>query len=488
MADFNDVFRTGDTGLSMGNEKSMIEQVIRERGNIKVETTMRDIRNLALENFLNGIIYGENGEKSGVDYSALINTTTSSVEKTVLERLSNINLNGIMERTSNAGVNLARAHIEYENVTSILDAVSTKYDQIMQAINSGKIQDYSQEVQDMANEMRRAYNYIKQRIGNKLKTESGMITVASAMMDGNSFDFGKFRHYYLTLRELDKILLSLPNVNELGDNFERYLTQALSNLTQEQYNELMQILGSSFTKVTQTGGINIARNGGRGGPLLSFNITNDFAKLIPQGPKQNTNWRTSMIGDGYSITITPESAKQGKADVTFELPNGSFRGMSLKNWASLAGSNKQFGFGETDVLSALIRSSGLDSTQSYALTVLREGYYGMDCGAEQFARICIIADILMGYSQQNGWATDLVINDRSAKRIFVYNIPNLIMNMMTALDIQGYNHSDIQIDAIALYEGVKDMDSGRTEAYIGMMFSDLYSRLVSVHLTGAAMA
>ena len=167
-------------------------------------------------------------------------------------------------------------------------------------------------------------------------------------------------------------------------------------------------------------------------------------------------------------------------DVEINFEDGTSRGLSLKNWGNLAGSNEFAGIGETSLLSALIRSGGENDTNSYAFALL-SNKESILAQAHRFAEISIAADIVMGLAQENNWASDLVINDRSAKHIYVFNIPALINNMHETLNIGGYDKGYLQSVSWDILNNITQ-DEGRSQEYLQQMFGVLRSRIVQIKL------
>ena len=159
--------------------------------------------------------------------------------------------------------------------------------------------------------------------------------------------------------------------------------------------------------------------------------------------------------------------------------------LSLKNWANIISSNESSGLGETNILGALIRSAGLNSSQNYSLALLSNSSSILN-SAHNFAKLSIAADILMGISQKDNWASDLVINDRSEKCIYVYNIPSLLNDIEKNLNITGYNGSYLGSISHNILKNIKVREN-RTNKYIQNMFGLLKSKMVSVKLSSGAL-
>lgn len=181
-----------------------------------------------------------------------------------------------------------------------------------------------------------------------------------------------------------------------------------------------------------------------------LNITTSVQQLLDvqekeiinkAGEKQGYKYAiTGLNGSKFSINSTFEN-KSGKMDILFTLPNINgqskvFR-ISAKNWAVI---NNSRDFGETDMLSAILRTtSELDPAFKYAVQTnwdkMPEPYLSK---AKQFGRICILVDVLVGYSQSTGYADTVVVNDRSDKKIKVYSMVKLLNKVQKNITDESY--------------------------------------------------
>ena len=139
------------------------------------------------------------------------------------------------------------------------------------------------------------------------------------------------------------------------------------------------------------------------------------------------------------------AGKQGKADIKLELDlpnigNSSFK-VSAKNWGMLDGKD----FGNINLWDALARSSQhYGQVMGYGVQMIRGKYKKITL--HQWARMCILLDSLMGYSQKNNYADTIIINDRGNKKIRVYSISNIINNYYNQKSKQfiiGYNDNNM---------------------------------------------
>jgi hypothetical protein len=92
--------------------------------------------------------------------------------------------------------------------------------------------------------------------------------------------------------------------------------------------------------------------------------------------------------------------------------------------------------------------------------------------AHNFAKMAIVLDTLVGYSQKENWVDTLVINDRKSGKIIVEHIPTLVNkyakgDTSSKLSVIGYPEGTIRDYSEKLYEShiseAKDIQRYRTE-------------------------
>ncbi len=221
------------------------------------------------------------------------------------------------------------------------------------------------------------------------------------------------------------------------------------------------------------------------------------------------------IGDfkfNLDIDIDPYQSRQGKMDVEFQLKLDDnitpFR-ISAKSWTDF-GSD----FGETSVGAALMRTSGFDWTQAYTLGLTMGNYLTYNSGSfydydifstnllqpyydqiHKFAKVNLLLDILMGYSQINLYADTIVINQRSQKKVYVASIAQILnkikgqINSNKDWNINDYKQNDLLNKLQNLYNTILNRDGKLDEdtffAYgyryllqqkVALRFSDLNAR------------
>lgn len=231
---------------------------------------------------------------------------------------------------------------------------------------------------------------------------------------------------------------------------------------------------------------------------------NDFISLVTKpevdskGNQTNTTYYEIDDGQGGKFQFKfisgfnmSQEGKYQKMDVDFMFndPGASknkqvpFR-ISAKNWS------KDNDFGETSLIAAMIRNFGSDD---YAL---QYAFIMQDKGAEknaieeahQVAKLSAFLDILMGYSQEEGYADTIVINRRSAKEVKVYSIRNMLLNIQKQLKsggngdvpVSGYDGDLIKYQMEILSNAVANSGQ-RSERFKSLAFKYLQSIQLTVH-------
>jgi uncharacterized protein YjbI with pentapeptide repeats len=116
------------------------------------------------------------------------------------------------------------------------------------------------------------------------------------------------------------------------------------------------------------------------------------------------------------------------SNINEKLRNRDFR-VSAKNWQTLSGSD----FGETDLGGAILRNATLYDALTYGLQLGWFEHTESDKTYEEqlhhFARLNLLLDIVMGYSQESGYTNTIIINDRENSEIKVYSIRKILDNV-----------------------------------------------------------
>lgn len=216
----------------------------------------------------------------------------------------------------------------------------------------------------------------------------------------------------------------IPLTNdEAGKIFERALTavgdgKTIDELTDE---ELLKY----FDEKTK-GSMPVSR----GGLIQLKGISYKQIEKKSRGKTKETYIRYEIQGEnGSSFEIGGEfDDRQGKMDVLFTMPSDNpqpqFK-ISAKNWSAI---NKR-DFGSIDLESGLMRSGGFSNTIGFGVYVGFSRSHQLEA-VHNYAKICVILDILMGYSQETHYADTVVINDRENGQIRVFSIEQILNNII----------------------------------------------------------
>ena len=230
---------------------------------------------------------------------------------------------------------------------------------------------------------------------------------------------------------------NLPQI--YGKAFERTLKVFSNLLNMKAEDSVSEIISTTFKGQTE-GDTSVDRG------ELKSNIYDINHKIFSSST-------SSLTDESNLVKINSFDRRQGKMDVAFKLPDGIANGetlrISAKSWEGLSGKD----FGETTLLDAIVRTAGIDDALAYGLTV---GFYNPigklweEVYAHEFAKTCIFLDIVMGYSQKQGFADIIVIEDRSnfTRPIKVVSIYNLLTKITQHInDLKGitYSYDNINI-------------------------------------------
>lgn len=194
----------------------------------------------------------------------------------------------------------------------------------------------------------------------------------------------------------------------------------------------------------------------------------------PKGGKVEFDWISSFRPDG---------SRQGKMDVDFKFNDPKtgkqipFR-ISAKNWKTL-----DRDFGDTNVIYALLRSAGNNGAINYMLAMQDEKNQNNIDKAHRLAKYCLVADILMGLSQEGHFADTIVINVRQEKRVIVGSIIDILDNIWKNLknfDLPTYPGSTINQKLTIIRNALNNTDS-KSDQYYSLAMKYLQTIRVVLH-------
>lgn len=259
---------------------------------------------------------------------------------------------------------------------------------------------------------------------------------------------------------------SIVSPKDYGDILE-YFLQALNEPVE---NIASNVTEAMIDKITRTAGqITTGKQGSSVVLDKSY-----FPKRSKNDSKKITiGTRGATFSFDYQYNFNENADRQGKMDVELKLASmpqlPPFR-ISAKNWGTLKD------LGSTSLAYALIRSIGQEQTLEYSYALTDRTKTAPLKIAHELAKLAIVADIMMGYSQTAQFADTLVINHRAARTVIVQPMKDIFVNLENKLDqlkIKGYKDSTIQKNLLIMSK------SGSSQYFNNMSLKYLQS----IHVT-----
>lgn len=308
----------------------------------------------------------------------------------------------------------------------------------------------------------------------KLANISNIIEEAKEILtqEANKTFFGE--KDYIELKEKNDIkivnrvkalknFLNQKNVKsqkDFGDFFEKALALVnvgIDGMTQEDAEELI------------FGAINVKRG----------DITTVVQEIDKKFYNEKENPGFELKDGRYVIKYNPSQKRQGKMDVLIKFDdnlNNGFR-ISAKNWSNGTGD-----LGTTNIEYGINRIGSQESVYAYKYGLLLNDENKLNT-VHDFAKLALKADIAMGLSQTygennglGGYANVLVIND--GKHIYVKDLRDIVYSA----PLQGYDTSEISLEAQKIIKNMKNLRKRRSENYIGLITSYLFKVFVTINL------
>lgn len=271
----------------------------------------------------------------------------------------------------------------------------------------------------------------------------------------------------------------------LGEIFEKSLDLAFSlidienmatNLVEEKIKEIM-------TK--KTAGAATTSRGKLTVGIKGYEIVDEVERKNKDGEITGFDYIIKSPTTNHTFKINGVfSNKQQKMDIELnfkdnvsnEILSGKNFRTSAKNWTTLSGHD----FGETDLQGAILRSSTLVDAIAFGLQL---GYIGYnkesnltyETQLHHFARINLLLDIVMGYSQESGYANVLIINDRAMKRIRVYSIRSILDSLKDDIELlsKSSNYNEEQVKETLVKSGIDWTDRLNIQEYENLLLNAL---------------
>lgn len=367
--------------------------------------------------------------------------------------------------------------IEEANNNGMFDSIERKYEDILK--ESEELRKSLEELLLITTDLPQKIEFsendgIKEKVDHMDKLYRGLATSRGAIPPQGYGDL------------LEWILQAISNEAEILGEY------AVNDITQDFTTSLEKMMNTAGSTTTGKDGLSISVSMKEAGQLSNVtkeSITKNNKKEIFY-TVSNPNNPESKITFKYTAGFSPDKERQGKMDVEFILPdpkegNKKYR-ISAKNWATL----KNRDFGSTNLIYTLLRNLGEEATDLYGYVISDEKSNSQKLlYADKVAKLSIVLDILMGYSQESNFADTIVINDRSDEKrpIKVYSILDIIKQVdknIETLQLDGYNsdliHNEISILRNALLVA---LNQGRSEAVRSLFYKYLQS--IKVTLTYA---
>lgn len=290
---------------------------------------------------------------------------------------------------------------------------------------------------------------------------------------------------YNLLRTYDSLSI---DPGAIGAVFEHSLN-VFSGLTAQSAKNISDNLLKEMFKKETAGAVQVNRGG-------LFNIEGFEAKIEEVTETKEGKERKNIqykVSDNHGNTVTLEGAfaeKEGKMDVLFDFPYDSsdpktfqrFR-VSAKNWEKIEESS----LGETSIGAAILRTVGLRPTLGYGFALAYTAYAdkGLYPWISQYAKACVLVDVLMGYSQKTGYADTLIVNERSKSGIKVYSIAKILEENKYLNAVLSGGKDPVQLDERALGHsmiGESKIDFSRkvSGSYLNTILTELQAQKIKL--------
>lgn len=256
-------------------------------------------------------------------------------------------------------------------------------------------------------------------------------------------------------------------LKDIDQKYEQFLTTSVADLTPKDYGDVLEYalntlnydieqvkeesISDIIAQIAKTEGS--ATTGGKDAIVLDTSISALNPNNSNKKSKKNETFELNLGGVkiNYSQTLNADSSRQGKMDVHLKSANNKrlkrdFR-ISAKNWTQLNDRD----FGSTSMAYALLRSLEKYNTQHFICVMADEEVEENKLSqAHALAKLAIVADILMGYSQKENYADTLVINVRGAQPQVIVKSLKDIFNQLSSniealkgLPVKGYESKNL---------------------------------------------
>lgn len=294
------------------------------------------------------------------------------------------------------------------------------------------------------------------------------------------------------LRKIDTLYQSLVYMYDmpipnwlLGEVFEKSLNLAFQSIDYDNFAEklVLDALKSQKTLGSiagERGSLKLGMTGYEIVPQSQPGKTKNFTYEV-KSPTSNKIFKIAGVFNPKQQKMDVELNFGNDSNIDKKLRNRDFR-VSAKNWQTLSGSD----FGETDLGGAILRNATLYDALTYGLQLGWFEYTENDKAYEEqlhhFARLNLLLDIVMGYSQERGYTNTIIINDRANGEIKVYSIRKILDNVKKQIiDLSKCsNYNEEKVKSI-LKEALDWTEHLNTQEYEALLLNALRSMKFNIN-------
>lgn len=294
------------------------------------------------------------------------------------------------------------------------------------------------------------------------------------------------------LRKIDTLYQSLVYMYDmpipnwlLGEVFEKSLNLAFQSIDYDNFAEklVLDALKSQKTLGSiagERGSLKLGMTGYEIVPQSQPGKTKNFTYEV-KSPTSNKTFKIAGVFNPKQQKMDVELNFGNDSNIDKKLRNRDFR-VSAKNWQTLSGSD----FGETDLGGAILRNATLYDALTYGLQLGWFEYTENDKTYEEqlhhFARLNLLLDIVMGYSQERGYTNTIIINDRANSEIKVYSIRKILDNVKKQIiDLSKCsNYNEEKVKSI-LKEALDWTEHLNTQEYEALLLNALRSMKFNIN-------
>ena len=404
-----------------------------------------------LQIFLNGIY----GAKKNKNYNTISDKLEKAVSAFIEELVQDVKI--VEDDGSGQGKITTSKKQKTHSYRIKFDTINRTLNELQMAINQGSLQKLNEiygsgNLEDLAIQIQDAIQEIKDDP-----------VLKSIFITNAGFDKGFLRTGVDPIQQIPNIVANIDEINRVlslanmnlgaiyGEGFERSLDALSQILNDQTHKKTDEILEEVFSKGYRTAGSSQANRGSlREGYDLSYQLVQGQRDYIWRKAQYETAQQALKSGNMVQITAFDET--KGKMDVNFILPdeNGgiNFR-VSAKSWSTMND------FGDTTLFNAMVRTVGINDTLSWGLV---QGYYGPkgkiypEIEAYKYAKVCLLVDTVMGYSQKNNYVDTIIIQDRTdiTNPIKVFSMKTILEKIENQIDLIPISEFDDVLTKINL--------------------------------------